>query len=339
MEARDDSAKHVLPLVSLIVLNYNGAASIAKCLDSIRAQVYQPIETIVVDNASADNSMDIVERLFPEVQTIRNGRNLGFAEGNNVGIRASRGELVVLVNNDLILERNSISELVRGMTEHVGILGGVVYYYYSHDIWSYGGFFEPVTGMHWHAYQGFPDSERLPSRMEVDYVPGALLMIRRNVLDQVGLLSAYFFLYGDDIDLACKVKRLGYSVEVISSSISRHIVSQSVKALNKKHELRGYYLMNKNMFFLYFEQLPFAFVFSASAFQLIFVAFEILVFGRSTKYASTKTRSFSHAIADLPLARIERSKLRDLGKLAIRPKIREFLKVVVSRGASRVYYW
>ncbi len=326
-------------LVSLIVLNYNGAASIVRCLESIEVQSYSEIETIVVDNDSKDNSMSLVEDLFPKVKTIRNSRNLGFAEGNNVGIRVASGELIVLVNNDLVMDKDAIQNMITGMTSRAGILGGVVYYFYSKDIWAYGGCLEPLTGMHWQAFQGMPNKTILPQKMNVDYVPGALLMIRRTVLEQIGLLNSFYFLYGDDIDLACNVRRLGYTVEVISSVVSYHIVSQSVKALNKQHELRGYYLMNRNMFYLYFTQLPLIFSIASVASQLVFSFFEISVFKRRFTYATVKIAALSHLLLVPGRIRSERKRLKALGKIAYKTQLKELLKLARSRGLSRIYYW
>jgi GT2 family glycosyltransferase len=333
------------PLVSAIVLNYNGERSIAECLRSIREQTYPRIEIIVVDNASGDRSPEIVERGFPSATLVRNKRNLGFAEGNNVGIRASKGELVVLVNNDLVLERDAIEKMVAQMLPSTGILGGAIYNYYgAREVWAFGAYFEPVSGMHWQAFQGAPGGEILPARLAVDYVPGALLMMRRSVLEKAGLLGSYFFLYGDDIDLACKVRRLGYSIEVTSSAKCFHMISQSVRAEEKKGgkngELRGFYMMNKNMFYFYFSQLPLAMALSSTFSQLSFLLFEILLFRRRRAYAAVKIRALGRALADLAVSGgSEKRKVREMGKLPIAPSIRKLLRTAKMRGSSRVYYW
>jgi GT2 family glycosyltransferase len=331
------------PLVSLVVLNYNGKSSIGECLESIRDQSYPGLEVIVVDNASSDGSPELVERLFPKARLIRNPSNLGFAEGNNVGIREARGEFIVLVNNDLVLERDAIKNLVENMSPGVGILGGVVYYYHGHDVWAYGGYLEPLSGVHWHNLQGAKEGEPLPTRLAVDYVPGALLMMRRSVLQKVGLIGSNFFLYADDIDLACKVKRLGYTVEVVSSSKSYHIVSQSIRAIESKdasRRLRGFYMMNRNMFHVYFAQFPLAMAVSASLCQLGLSLFEVLLFGRKLLYATTKVAALAGALGDLAASGgEERRRLRALGKLPLRPNVRTLIRTARSRGASRVYYW
>ncbi len=336
------------PLVSVIVLNYNGQRSIVECLRSIEDQTYPLIETIVVDNASDDGSPELVKREFPNFKLMRNSSNLGFAEGNNVGIRASRGDFILLVNNDMVLDSEAVSRMVERMSESgVGILGGVIYYYGGEQkIWAYGGYLDPLSGMHWHAFQGCARNERIPNQMKVDYVPGAMLMVRRNLLLNVNLLSSYFFLYGDDIDLACKVRRCGYEVEVISAAKSYHMVSQSVKALEKKeggrNELHGFYMMNKNMFYLYFSQLPFVFALSSTATQILFILFETLLFRRRLSYASVKFRALGRAFSDLiDFRRREEVKLKGtpVHRLPVKTNVTKLLRVAKERGLSRIYYW
>lgn len=328
------------PLVSIIVLNYNGAASIVQCLESIRTQTYSPIETIVVDNCSSDDSMALVEKLFPSFKTIYNSSNLGFAEGNNVGIRRSNGDYVVLANNDLFLEPDAISNMVRRMSPKVGILGGLVYYYDSpQNVWAYGGYFEPITGMHWQGFQGSPHDTKLPTRSTVDYVPGALFMIRSSVLRRIGLLDSHYFLYGDDIDLACKVKRIGYTVEVSSSIVSYHKVSQSIRAVDKVHELRGFYLMNKHQFYLCFVQLPLSFAITSTISQLAFSFAEIFIFKRKRSYFAVRVRALVDTLRNPKSIITKRAELRAIGKLSLRPNLIQLLKIARSRSTSRTYYW
>src|SRR5262249_35156437 len=105
-----------------------------------------------------------------------------------------------------------------------------------------------------------------------------------SLLERVGLLDPYFFLYGDDIDLALKSKRLGLSVIVTSLAKATHSVSHGVKRLERKHKLLGYYLMNRNMFYLYFVQLPLPLAFTSSASQIGFLFFETFVFRRPLSY-------------------------------------------------------
>jgi GT2 family glycosyltransferase len=292
-----------------------------------------------VDNNSTDGSVDDAERLFPELRVIRNSKNLGFAEGNNEGIRNSSGDLVLLANNDIVLNSNAIASLMDCLHDDTGIVGGLIYYSKGGKIWAYGGHFDAATGMHWHLLQGMSQASSAPERLEVDYVPGALLLVRRSILDQVGLLDQYFFLYGDDIDLALKARRLGYSVMVTSSAVAYHIVSQGVKKLEQRHELLGYYMMNRNMFYLYFVQLPIPFALSSTLFQVAFLLFEVLLFRRPKSFVRVKITAFGHALGDINRAWQARNRVKKLGQLKIKLKLRELLGTTRSRANSRTYYW
>jgi GT2 family glycosyltransferase len=101
------------PLISVVVLNWNGSKVLRQCLDSLRAQTYTPVEIIVVDNASTDNSVNLVKELFPDVKLILNEKNIGFGGGNNVGIGASQGRYIMMLNNDTRLDPKCIEELKR----------------------------------------------------------------------------------------------------------------------------------------------------------------------------------------------------------------------------------
>jgi GT2 family glycosyltransferase len=103
------------PLVSVVVLNWNGSQVVDQCLRSLHQQTYRNLEIILVDNASTDGSMEGVRDRFPDVKLIVNERNLGFAGGNNVGIRASSGRYIMVLNNDTRLDSKCVEELKRGI--------------------------------------------------------------------------------------------------------------------------------------------------------------------------------------------------------------------------------
>ena len=103
------------PLISVVVLNWNGGRIVEKCLMSLQAQTYRPLEIIVVDNASTDGSVNWVEKRFPDIKLILNERNLGFGGGNNIGIQTSQGRYIMMLNNDTRLDPKCIEELKRSI--------------------------------------------------------------------------------------------------------------------------------------------------------------------------------------------------------------------------------
>lgn len=324
----------------MVVLNFNGSSSIGPCLESINSQSSLPHEILLVDNDSSDGSADYAERRFPGLRVIRNLRNLGFSEGNNVGIRNSSGDLVLFANNDVILNRDALSSLTTALGSHVAIASGIILDGSGSKIWSYGGRFDPLTGMHWHPLQGQSANSPVPTdAVNWDYAPGAFFLVRRSFLDKVNLLDPYYFLYGDDIDLSLKAKRLGYSVKVIPVPVASHLVSQSVKKMEQEHELLGYYMMNRNMFYLYFSQLPVPLAVTSTLSQLAFLWFEILLFRRPLSYVKAKMKALGGAIQDGGKARKARARAEEMGRLPIKLNPRALVSLVHARSTSRVYYW
>ena len=293
----------------------------------------------MVDNNSTDGSAEQAERRFPELCIVRNHRNLGFSEGNNEGIKKSSGDLVLLANNDAILTPDAIFSLLDALRGRVGIVSGVILDGSGRKIWSYGGYFDHLSGMHWHGLQGAPSTSSLPLDPFPDYAPGALLLIPRELLNQIGLLSPYFFLYGDDIDLALKAARLGRTVKLVPEPIAVHLVSQSVRKIEQEHQLLGYYMMNRSMFFLSVTQLPIPFAITSIVSQLAFSFFELFLFRRPFSYLRAKMTALGHLIGDLSKARTARSAVQNLGPLPVRLKLRPLMSLARSRSIDRVYYW
>ena len=105
------------PLVSIVVLNYNGLKWLKPCLDSVVTQTYSNYEVILVDNGSVDTSVEFVEQNYPSVKVVRIGKNLGFAEGNNVGAKVAKGEFLFLLNNDTYVEKDYLEKLLKSFDE------------------------------------------------------------------------------------------------------------------------------------------------------------------------------------------------------------------------------
>jgi len=212
------------PLVSLIVLNWNGRQHLAYCLPSLLATDYTPYEIIVVDNASTDNSVAFVRENFPNVRVMVNERNLGFSAGMNVGLRATQGEIVVLLNNDIEVRPGWLHALVHAMTsdETVGIAGCKVYYPDGETLQHVGATLNyPLMTSHHYGYQE-QDRGQHDEMRQVDYVTGAALAIKREVLDRIGYLDEGFFLYYDDPDLCYRARQAGYKVLCVPQAVILH---------------------------------------------------------------------------------------------------------------------
>ncbi|MFN0073367.1 MAG: glycosyltransferase family 2 protein [Chloroflexota bacterium] len=227
--ANHDSLDH--PRVSVIILNYNTRDDLRTCLRSV--QQSQPrispriAEVFVVDNASSDGSADMVAKEFPWVQLIRAERNGGYAYGNNLAMRACHGEYILLLNPDALVPSNAISRLCDELDAHpdAAVVGPrVVRPDGSLDLACRRSF--PTLEVSSYRILGlsklFPRSRRFgrynltyldPGEpAEVDSVVGACMLVRRSAIEQAGLLDEQFFMYGEDLDWAFRIKQRGWSI-------------------------------------------------------------------------------------------------------------------------------
>ena len=219
--------------LSVIIVNYNVKYYLDQCIRSVlRAleEMNTPAEIIVVDNHSADGSVDYLEqrypqKLFPMVRFVRSAHNLGFARANNIAIRQSRGEYVLLLNPDTIVGEDALKASVDFMDAHedagavgVRMLGAQG----RRAMESRRGLPTPMVSFfkmlgfcnRWphHRLFGKYYMGYLPwdEPCQIEVVSGAYCMLRRKALDEVGLLDEDFFMYGEDIDLSYRVLKGGY---------------------------------------------------------------------------------------------------------------------------------
>jgi N-acetylglucosaminyl-diphospho-decaprenol L-rhamnosyltransferase len=211
--------------LTVIVVNWNTRELLRACLASVgRHTSGLSYEIVVVDNGSTDGSVDMIRNDFPAVTLIANPDNRGFAAANNQGIRAANGWAIVLLNSDTELVENSLGVLYRFLfsNDKFGAVGGRLVYPGGAPQWSYG--FAPSLGrMLWITVSGLlriswgrkppaviPQEGEGP--LQVEYVVGADLMLKKSVLDQVGVLDESFFAYAEETDLCTRIRQRGYKV-------------------------------------------------------------------------------------------------------------------------------
>lgn len=208
-------------MIGVIIVNYNGARWIGECLTALRRTAEVDYRTIVVDNGSTDQSAMMIERNFPEVELIRAGQNLGFCEGNNLGIAralASGCDHVALLNPDTRVEPEWLRELHRALEEDEerAIAGAVQLRYEDGELNSW-----TTT-----AFPALLEELRTPGTarrwIEVDWVEGACLLITRRALEVVGWLDPIFFAFYEEIDLCRRARAHGYQVGLVPQSRLHH---------------------------------------------------------------------------------------------------------------------
>ncbi|MFP4436315.1 MAG: glycosyltransferase family 2 protein [Chloroflexaceae bacterium] len=222
-----------MPALAIVILNYNRADLLADCLASIYATPTRyTLEVWVVDNASRDASVDVVRTRFPQVRLIVSARNGGFAYGNNLALReivqqTDAPDYVLLLNNDTVVPPGALDGLIDYLEAHadVGVVGPkLVLADGSLDLACRRSFPTPevafyrMTGL----AQLFPRSRRFGRynlsyldpdiEAEVDSVVGACMLLRTSIIREVGLLDEQFFMYGEDLDWAYRIKQYGWRV-------------------------------------------------------------------------------------------------------------------------------
>lgn len=204
------------PLVFIVVVTWNGKRDTLECLASLQAVTYPNYRILLIDNASTDGTQEAVQKQFPSVEMIRTDRNLRFAGGNNVGIRHALSQgaaYVLLLNNDTVVDPNFLTELVATAERDpsVGMVGARIYYHEDPQrIWFAGGEISWWSG--WIAHTGIRQVDRghFDSERAVDYITGCCMLVRREVIERIGLLDERFFMYGEDVDWCLRARRAGY---------------------------------------------------------------------------------------------------------------------------------
>jgi GT2 family glycosyltransferase len=216
------------PLVSVVIPNWNGARLLRPCLDSLRRQTYRPLEVIVVDGASQDGSQELVRREYPEARLVALPRNLGFAGNGNAGIRAARGEIVALLNNDATAEPDWIEQLVRGFDDpRVGSCASKMLLADRPGVLNAAGDFFGRNGLPGNRGVWEPDRGQYDASEEVFGACAGAVAYRRVMLDDIGLFDERLFYQCEDVDLAFRAQLAGYRCRYVPNARVYHRLSAS----------------------------------------------------------------------------------------------------------------
>jgi GT2 family glycosyltransferase/uncharacterized membrane protein len=232
-------------LLSVIIVNYNVRYFLEQALRSVRqAAQGLDVEVFVVDNKSSDDSVDMVQQLFPEVKLIANQQNVGFSTANNQAIKLAQGKYVLLLNPDTLVAEDTFQRICAFMDEHeeAGALGikmidGTGAYLPE----SKRGFPSPMVAFYktFGLSKFFPKSKRFnfyhlghldkDENHEIEVLSGAFMLLRKTTLDKIGLLDEAFFMYGEDIDLSYRVIQAGYKNYYLADTSIIHYKGESTK--------------------------------------------------------------------------------------------------------------
>ena len=222
-------------LVSIIILNYNAGQLLLDCVKSIQKSTYQNLEIIVVDNISKDNSHTKCKEEFPEIKLIQNKENLGYCEGNNIGIREAKGEFIIILNPDTIVEPKWITELVSAYNQvGEGLYQPKILSLHEDGIIQSTGNMIQIFGFGFARDKGEKVIEKDEKIEKIGYASGTCLFTSSKVFDKIGLLDKFLFLYHDDLDLGWRAAQLGINSYYVPKSKIYHVESYSLKWSAKK---------------------------------------------------------------------------------------------------------
>ena len=196
-----------VPLVSIVILNWNGKEFTKRCLESIRKNTdYPNYEVIVVDQGSKDGSIELLEAEFPEIRLLKNSQNVGFSAGNNLGFKNSNGKYVYMLNNDTEVMKGWLTNIVSAMEndEKIAAAGSVQI---NPEDFKKGNFI-------------FEDSIE-----DVETAGGAAMIIRKEAIDRIGELDAAHFspIYGEENDWCYRASNAGYRIIQVKNSLVVHV--------------------------------------------------------------------------------------------------------------------
>lgn len=233
--------------IVFIILNFNGKKDTLECLDSLKKLEAGPpgggwqLETVVVDNASKDNSVRVIREKFPQTVVIENKENLGFAEGNNVGIRyalKNKADYCLILNNDTLIDKSALVQLIKVIKKDkkIGIVSPKIYFApgfeYHKDrykknergkvIWYAGGIIDWDNVLAFHRGVDEVDKGQYDKEEKTDFATGCCMLIRKELFEEIGLFDKKYFLYWEDVDFCQRAKRANFKVIYVPKAILWH---------------------------------------------------------------------------------------------------------------------
>jgi GT2 family glycosyltransferase len=236
--------------LSVCILNWNGRAYLEECLRALYAQDYPADDILVVDNGSTDDSIPFLRERFPALAIHETGSNLGYAAGNNVALRRPAADVVFLLNPDVVLSPGCLGEIAAAMSADpsIGVAGCKLWYPGGRLLQHAGGYLTHPQAFPGHFGLGERDEGQHDAPRDVDYIIGAAMAIRRELVERIGPLDEGYFLYFEDADFCARARRAGFRVTYLPQATAAHVesattVKGSFAYLQRFHTGRWRYLL------------------------------------------------------------------------------------------------
>ena len=246
--------------ISIITINYNGLADTCALIDTIPFNE-NTLEVSVVDNASKNDEATLIEQRFPQVTVIRSEKNLGFAGGNNLGIKASHGKYLFFVNNDTVFKRekgivksekyaSAFQPLINRLesSPKIGMVCPKIRFAWDDNPIQYAGYtpLSSITMRNRSIGFGEPDQGQYDKAHTTPYAHGAAMMVKREVIEKAGLMPECYFLYYEELDWSMMIRRAGYEIWYEPTCTIYHKESQ---ATGQNSPLKTYYITRNRLLF------------------------------------------------------------------------------------------
>ena len=273
-------------LTSIVILNYNAGNLLLDCVESLYKTVTHKFEVIVVDNLSTDNSHKKCKEKFPQIRLVENKENLGYCEGNNVGIRNASGEFIVILNPDTRVEPDWLVELFNAYE----VFGNGLYQpkilAFEDNLFESGGNMLHVFGFGYSKGRGVPDNGQYDESCEIGYASGACLFTKTEIIKKIGMFDPFIFLYHDDLDLGWRAAQMGIKSFYAPKARIYHAGSYNYKWSGKKffwlERNRHYCLLTHYSKKTFYKMLP----------SIILVEIMMIVFYLSKGFIKMKFKAY-----------------------------------------------
>ncbi|EMR03044.1 glycosyltransferase family 2 protein [Cesiribacter andamanensis] len=239
------------PLVSIVILNYNQLQVTREFLDSCRSLTYPNYEIILVDNDSREDPTPVIREHYPHVHLIRTQKNLGFTGGNNVGIAATKGDYVFVVNNDTEVTPNLLEKLLEPFERDktIGVVSPKIRYYSKPSLIQYAGYtaINPFTGRNKAIGGKQEDRGQHDTPSYTNYAHGAAMLVKREVIEKTGAFADEFFIYYEELDWSERIRRAGYAIYYQPEALIYH--KESI-TMGKESPMKAYYHTRNRILFM-----------------------------------------------------------------------------------------
>ena len=232
--------------MSIITVNYNGLNDTCALIDSIPFN--EDMEVMVVDNGSIKNEASILQNRYPHITAIRSDQNLGFAGGNNLGIKTAKGKYLYLINNDTVFKDFNPQVLIKRLksSQKIGMVCPKIRFAWDDNPIQFAGYtpLSPITIRNRAIGFGEEDKGQYNIPHQTPYAHGAAMMLKREVVDKAGLMPECYFLYYEELDWSMMLTRVGYEIWYDPASTIYHKESQST---GQNSPLRTYYITRNRL--------------------------------------------------------------------------------------------